>query len=210
MALLWIHIDDGALTLSLDKLLEKISEKFSKALKIKWDQRINGLVGLPIESTVDGFNTTAESTAESPLPPNCNLISGPSRTMDIPYLKRIGILLYITQGSYPDITFGVSYLVQFLLGTDNSHWAALKHLIAYPCYMLTTGILINRQNVSEGIKCYVDAKWAGEGECSSHGFLLLQKTNFLAIKAESHGCLFNMSGKIHGTLVCIKRMPVDF
>ncbi|MBW0506564.1 hypothetical protein O181_046279 [Austropuccinia psidii MF-1] len=101
---------------------------------------------------------------------NCQLVSNSSlSTMDKPYLKRIGILLYIAQASRPDIAYAVNYLARFSLGTDQSHWTALEHLIAYLRGTKDMGILINKNNKSRNFECFVDANWGGEGNRSTHG-----------------------------------------
>ncbi|MBW0536231.1 hypothetical protein O181_075946 [Austropuccinia psidii MF-1] len=54
-AILWVHIDNGALTASSPGLLDEISRQLSKYLKIKWDKTISGLVGISITENDKGF-----------------------------------------------------------------------------------------------------------------------------------------------------------
>ncbi|MBW0524975.1 hypothetical protein O181_064690 [Austropuccinia psidii MF-1] len=143
-ALLWIHVDDGPLTASSDKLLSHLMLQLDSKLNFKWDDDISSLVGITISSVNGGYllsqpdlitkvvgMSTTLTTATSPLPHNCNLVSNTGSTMDIEYLRRIGVLLYISQVSRPDITFAVNYLARFSMGTDVSHWHALEHLLSY-------------------------------------------------------------------------------
>ncbi|MBW0499298.1 hypothetical protein O181_039013 [Austropuccinia psidii MF-1] len=110
-AMLWIHVDDGALA------------------------EISGLVGLSIKQNDTGFNINQTAlvdkltnllasriTANSPLPQSCNLLLSPSKEMDKEYLKRIGMLLYIAEGTRPDISYAVKYLDRFSMGTASAHW----------------------------------------------------------------------------------------
>ncbi|MBW0467334.1 hypothetical protein O181_007049 [Austropuccinia psidii MF-1] len=83
--------------------------------------------------------------------------------MDILYLQCIGILLYIAQGSRPDITYAINYLAQFALGTTLAHWEALDHLIVYLRMTVTTGILIKDSGSNSAFECYVDANWVAKG-----------------------------------------------
>ncbi|MBW0494812.1 hypothetical protein O181_034527 [Austropuccinia psidii MF-1] len=53
-AILWIHVDDGVLTASTKKILNEISDELDKALKVKWDTSISGLVGISITQTTNG------------------------------------------------------------------------------------------------------------------------------------------------------------
>ncbi|MBW0526707.1 hypothetical protein O181_066422 [Austropuccinia psidii MF-1] len=163
-ALLLIHVDDGVLTSSSDSLLKTILQRMSLILNIKWDRRISGLVGLTVEATatslcisqpnlIEKLTSLSSSNimAKSLLPPNFTLFLGKLKLLDIPYLKIIGILLYISQGSCPDITFAVNYLAQFLLETDKCHWEALEHLIAYLQHTPTCSIFINQKDIKKGI-----------------------------------------------------------
>ncbi|MBW0502546.1 hypothetical protein O181_042261 [Austropuccinia psidii MF-1] len=162
-AILWIHVDDGALTASSTDLLDKITHQLSLSLKIKWDVKLNGLVGISIKETKEGFKfyqpdlidkltnlSPSKITAKTPLPPNCQLDSNFSvGIMDKPYLKRISILLYIAQACRPDISFAPIYV----------------------------GILIRKLNTSSEIKCFVDANWGGKGNRSTHGYIILHGIN---------------------------------
>ncbi|MBW0536436.1 hypothetical protein O181_076151, partial [Austropuccinia psidii MF-1] len=205
-ALLWIHVDDGALTASLPQLLEEIVKAISRRLKIKWDKKVTILVGLNIHQSAEGIRITQSDliqklitlcprniTAKSPLPLNCKLESGPSKEMDIPYLQRIGMLLHIAQGSRPDITFAVNYLARFLLGTTEDHWKALEHLIAYLRMTDTTGVMIRDSGSTSAFECYVDANWGGEGNRSTHGFLLLHNNNPISWQSKRQATIASLT-----------------
>ncbi|MBW0573649.1 hypothetical protein O181_113364 [Austropuccinia psidii MF-1] len=189
-AILWILVDDGAITASSDKLMLELMESLNSKLKIKWDIVISGLVGIAIEKVNEGFKfyqpelidklihlTESNVATKSPLPIGCKLESNASREMDKPYLQRIGILLYIPQASHLDISYAVNYLARFSMGTDRSHWLALEHLIWYIRGTRRMGILIANGNKSSEMKCYVDADWGGEGDCSTHGYLVMHGKN---------------------------------
>ncbi|MBW0526386.1 hypothetical protein O181_066101, partial [Austropuccinia psidii MF-1] len=116
--MLWIHVDNGALAGSSASVIDFISSKLDQHLQIKWDKEISHLVGLSIKQTNTSFNINQTAfidklttlleiriTASSPLPQNCNLLSNPSKEMDKEYLKRSGMLLYIAQGTRPDISY---------------------------------------------------------------------------------------------------------
>ncbi|MBW0538417.1 hypothetical protein O181_078132 [Austropuccinia psidii MF-1] len=189
-AILWIHVDDGAITASSNELMLELMESLNSKLKIKWDIVISGLVGITIEKVNEGFKfyqpelidklvrlTESNVTTKSPLPIGCKLESNASREMDKPYLQRIGILLYIAQASRPDISHAVNYLARFSMGTDRSHWLALEHLISYVRGTRRMGILIANDNKSSEMRCYVDANWGGEGDRSTHGYLVMHGRN---------------------------------
>ncbi|MBW0572720.1 hypothetical protein O181_112435 [Austropuccinia psidii MF-1] len=118
-AILWIHVDDGPLTASSGSLICWISQRLEQHIKIKWDKEIKGLVGISIKAKKEGFKLYQPDLITKLI----NLTQ--------PYLKRIGILLYIAQASRPDISYAVNYLARFSLHTTELHWEALNHLIAY-------------------------------------------------------------------------------
>ncbi|MBW0565341.1 hypothetical protein O181_105056 [Austropuccinia psidii MF-1] len=185
-AILWVHVDDGALTALSDSLMNNLVEQLNSYLKIKWNDNINCLVGISIGHTEKGYKfwqpdlidklknlVPSKIVAKTPLPANCQLESYRSKNgMDKSYLKRIGILLYIAQASRPYIAYAVNYLAFFSLKTDQSHWHALDHLIAYLRGMRNMGILTANSNSSSEMRCFVDASWGGEGNQSIHGYII--------------------------------------
>ncbi|MBW0536506.1 hypothetical protein O181_076221 [Austropuccinia psidii MF-1] len=192
-ALLWVHIDDGALTASLNTLMTYLMSELDKKLKIKWDQEITKIVGLTIEKKANGYKfhqkelvkkltllNPSNITALSPLPHNCRLESEKATQMDKEYLKRIGILLYIAQGSRPDIAYAVNYLARFLMCATTTHWNALEHFMAYLRRIKDLGIVISSDKTKNKLTCYVDANWGGEGNRSTHGYLLMHGKNPIA------------------------------
>ncbi|MBW0538227.1 hypothetical protein O181_077942 [Austropuccinia psidii MF-1] len=144
VSILWIHVDNRAITESSKELMERITHEINKKLQLKWDEKISSLVGISIEKVLQGYNFSqtdlidklsglnpSNVTSKSPLPTDCKLESSPALIMDKPYLERIGMLLYIAQASRPDIAYAINYLVRFSMNTNTSHWEALEHLIAY-------------------------------------------------------------------------------
>ncbi|MBW0463383.1 hypothetical protein O181_003098 [Austropuccinia psidii MF-1] len=101
-----------------------------------------------------------------------------------PYLKRIGILLYISQACFPDVSFAVNYLARYSLNTDQSIWDALEHLIAYIRGTKDMGILISKSNQSFEMKCFVDANWGEEGNRSTHGYIIIHGINPVGWKSK--------------------------
>ncbi|MBW0551216.1 hypothetical protein O181_090931 [Austropuccinia psidii MF-1] len=120
-------------------------------------------------------------TANSALPANCKLESNFSlKKMDKPYLKQIGMLLYIAQALRPDIAYAVNYLALFSLKTNQHHWNALENLIAYFRGTTYDGILIRKNQDSQQMKCYIDANWGGEASRLTHGYVILHGKNPIA------------------------------
>ncbi|MBW0575876.1 hypothetical protein O181_115591 [Austropuccinia psidii MF-1] len=190
--MLWIHVDDGALAASSTDLMRFISSKLNEALQIKWDESINGLVGISITEATVGFKfhqpdlvskllevDARHITAQSPLSAKCALETSKGGSMDKEYLRKIGMLLYIAQDSRPDKSYAVNYLARFSLGLTVAHWDALRHLIGYLCFTSDRGIIISR-TPGTSIHRYVDANWGGEANRSMNGYILFHGDNLVA------------------------------
>ncbi|PLW53210.1 hypothetical protein PCANC_09768 [Puccinia coronata f. sp. avenae] len=145
IAFLWIHVDDGLLIGSSDGLMGKLKVVLSKLVTVKWDKELASLVGIRIRQIPEGYTlqqpaliskllTMDDSSATSNVPlADTTLVSNPLTTPDRNYLLIIGVLLYLAQGTRPDISFATHYLARFSLNPDNSHWTAVKKLVAYVC-----------------------------------------------------------------------------
>ena len=81
------------------------------------------------------------------------------------------MLLYLAQGTRPDIAYATHYLARFLLNPDDSHWDALQQLVAY-C-RTTAQFKLTVEPVDSGgvLRTYVEASWMGEGARSHHGYI---------------------------------------
>ncbi|KAI7961043.1 hypothetical protein MJO28_001532 [Puccinia striiformis f. sp. tritici] len=188
VAFLWIHVDDGMLTASSPQLLLRLQDRLSSLLDLKWDKVLASIIGIRVRETAGGFFLDqpmlidkllsldpSNITTRTPLA-SSDLTSNPAVKMDIPYLSRIGSLLYLSQGTRPDITYAVNFLARFSMNPDDSHWKALNHLISYIRYSsrLSLPIIANQATPRDDcITTFVDANWGGEAGRSVHGFFTL-------------------------------------
>ncbi|KAI7934875.1 hypothetical protein MJO29_016138 [Puccinia striiformis f. sp. tritici] len=184
MAFLWVHVDDGLFTASSTRLMNLLKSKLNSVLDLKWDDKLSSIVGLRVKEVDGGFAldqpmlidkiinmNPSNIKSRTPLP-SSDLVSNPSKEMDLDYMSRVGCLLYLSMGSRPDITFSVNFLARFSMAPDSSHWAALEHLISYLRYSarLTLPIVASDQS-QDDITTFVNANWGGEGARSVHGFI---------------------------------------
>ena len=79
---------------------------------------------------------------------------------DVPYRRAIGLLMYASTGTRPDIAFPVSTLSQFMSNPGRPHWEALKRVFRYlnttKDYKLTYG------QTNDGLNVYSDSDWASQ------------------------------------------------
>jgi hypothetical protein len=171
------------LVTSLDRLRDTLKEGLLAALTIKWDQVLQSMVGIQIWKTTNGYCLQQPSLIRRLLEMDGSVItlavplldssleSNVSVSPDVRYLSYIGLLLYVAQGTHPDIAYATHYLAQFLLNPDESHWAALRRLVAYVQTTDHFELKVEPEDSTESLKTYVDASWMGEGARSHHGYL---------------------------------------
>lgn len=93
---------------------------------------------------------------------------------NIPYQEIIGCLLYLSQGTRPDITYTVNSLSRYNNQPTNEHWMALKRVMRYLKATMSMK-LVYKKNVDEIISGYCDSDWASniEDRRSCTGYLFL-------------------------------------
>ena len=98
--------------------------------------------------------------------------------LNIPYRELVGTLLWIANGTRPDIAYAVTTLAKYTSNPGELHWQALLRVLGYLsttinhciCYTRNAeqvnGITVTGHargilpNISD-FKCYVDASYAG-------------------------------------------------
>lgn len=80
----------------------------------------------------------------------------------IPYQEAVGCLLYLSQGTRPDIAFAVNNVSRFNANHGKQHWMAVKRIFRY--LRGTVNKKLYYAKSSHGLIGYSDADWAGEIE----------------------------------------------
>jgi hypothetical protein len=180
---LWIHVDDGLLVASLEELMGTLKVALFGLVTVKWDKQLASLVGIKIRETQGGYQLQQPALIEKLLAmessnillavplANTLLDSNPLWEPDNLYLLYIGVLLYLAQGTRPDILFVTHYLAQFSLNPDESQWAAVCRLVAYVRATAHFQLSVEPVNQDQPLWVYVDASWMGEGARSHHGYM---------------------------------------
>jgi hypothetical protein len=181
---LGLHVDDN-LTIgnNLDECIElerKLNEKFP--LKIMGDMEHYlgttvkrdwkaGTISLGQVNYIDGLvalcNLEDAHPVLTPLPLGVKLSNEYCPELEeemenmrkVPYREVIGGLMYIANGTRPDISYATNVLAQAASNPSQVHWQAAKHLVRYlkgtRNYRLTYG-------TSSGMFAYSDASHASE------------------------------------------------
>ena len=174
-----IYVDDAGVGFSsksaLDEFLKQLRSKgfeltqegdFSEYLGIKLQKLPNG----SIEMTQKGLIAKIISaTGLSNCHPNWNPCSqlclgsdptGEAYTGPWSYASIVGMLIYLTTNTRPDISFAVSQVARFTSSPKVSHASAVKTIIRYLKRTYDKGLIV-KPDGTLNLTCYVDADFAG-------------------------------------------------
>ena len=139
---------------------------FEEFLGIKFDKRSDG----SIELTQKGLTTKILETAgmtdcsanSTPCTQLCLGSDPEGEPMDETwnYASIVGMLLYLTTNTRPDIAFAVSQVARFTRSPKKSHATAVKSILRYLKGTSERGMIL-RPTKSLELECYVDADFAG-------------------------------------------------
>ncbi|KAK9703102.1 hypothetical protein QE152_g29539 [Popillia japonica] len=80
---------------------------------------------------------------------------------NVPYQEAIGSLLFLCQGTRPDITYATCMLSRYSKNPERRHWAAVKRIFRY--LRGTTNLKLEfRKDKEQFLEAYSDADWANE------------------------------------------------
>ena len=84
-------------------------------------------------------------------------------TIDVPYVKAIGLLMYAALRTRPDIAFTVQHLSQFTMSYSQEHWTAIKNALQYLKGMWDNGIIF-RQEAGLHLEVFVDSDYTNRAD----------------------------------------------
>lgn len=159
--------------------------KYCVGLRITRDRK-NGQLFLDQERHILDlllkFNMADCKPISTPMDPNQRLTkdmspktSAEKEEMEkIPYQEAVGRLLYISQGTRPDIAYAVNTVSKFNSSHGKAHWTAVKRIIRY-LKGTSNAKLCYSQNGCSVVHGYSDADWASDVDerrsCSGYVFL---------------------------------------
>lgn len=138
-------------------------------LKLSRD-RANGLIYLNQQRHVMDllirFGMVDCNTAETPMDSNQKLTKDMSpktsseieEMVGVPYQELVGGLLYISQGTRPDITYAVNTVSKFNNNPGKAHWIAAKRILRYLKRTMDAKLTFS-VNGNNNILGYCDADW---------------------------------------------------
>jgi hypothetical protein len=86
---------------------------------------------------------------------------GESLDEDVPYGELVGLLLYLTTNTRPDLAFTMGVLSRSVSALRESHWGAANRVLRYLAGTVNLGIRYDAQK-QEVPHVYSDADYAGD------------------------------------------------
>ena len=129
-----------------------------------------------------GANFTPDSPSVSP-----NLLSLSEKTI---YQEMIGSLMYLSTMMWPDITYAVSTLSQYLDSPHTTHLDAVKQIFKYLAgtkhlHLVLGGHCLDAGEKTTGVLGFSDADWASHLHCHSiSGFAFFIGTGVVSWSAK--------------------------
>jgi hypothetical protein len=178
--LMVLYVDDAGIAAPSKDIIDK----FVKDLKdLNFDLDIeddfNSYLGIGIEEFPDGsrhmtqkglirkiLNTTKMTNCNPNWFPASQVALGsdpdgePYDQEMFSYSSVVGMLLYLSNNTRPDITFAVSQVARFTHSPKKTHAAAVKSIIRYLARTQDKGIIVQPDG-SYNLRCWVDADFSG-------------------------------------------------
>ncbi|KAI5708540.1 hypothetical protein M8J77_024816 [Diaphorina citri] len=118
-----------------------------------------------VEELLERFNMKDCNGVKTPMDPNQVFTpdmccQSEAEKLDVPYQEAIGSLLYLSQGTRPDITYAVSFLSRFNHNYGQAHWNAVKRIFRY--LQQTKHYKLTYKKSDRALYGYSDADWASD------------------------------------------------
>lgn len=173
------HVDDLGLQVPrkeiVDQLIASLENKgfaltlegsFAEYLGIQYEQLSNDQISMSqtglIQKIVDAAGMNDCNPNKTPATREClgSDPDGPPMEESWNYRSIVGMLLYLSTNSRPDISFAVSQVARFSHNPKQSHASAVKTIVRYLSGTKDKGTIYKRpENLT--LDCYVDADFAG-------------------------------------------------
>jgi len=146
---------------------------------------------------MEGCNTKATPASITPIGTDAD---GEAFKEKWKYSSVIGMLLYLSSNSRPDIQFAVHQCARFTHNPRNSHAQAVKRIIKYLAGTQDKGLTFKPDKKMK-LDCYVDADFAGlwNYEDDQDPVCVKSRTGYVFTLG---GCPLTWSSKLQGLVAC--------
>jgi len=201
-----LYVDDLTLACNSRPALDTLKAQFSQRFKMHDLGPASHILGFEItrdrpnrrlwigqqlhaEAMLSRFGMEDSSPVVTPMDASVTLTreQAPSTPEDvaymatIPYLEALGSLMYLSQGTRPDISFAVGALSRFSSNPGCLHWLALQRVFRYVCGTVDYRIMYAPDSLSftsAPLTIFTDADWGGNKDThkSTSGYVVCMGT----------------------------------
>jgi Reverse transcriptase (RNA-dependent DNA polymerase) len=177
--MLVVYVDDVGIAAkdkaTIDSFLDELTSlqyeftrevAFNEFLGMKFDHQPDGSINMTQRGLIDKIisSTGMEDSNPNWVPAAPTALSkdldGPTMTESWNYKSVVGMLLYLSTNSRPDIAYAVSQIARFGQDPRQSHAVAVKTLVRYLKRTREQGTIVKPFKTFE-LRVYVDADFAG-------------------------------------------------
>ena len=110
---------------------------------------------------------------------------------DTLYKSAVGMLLYLSGWTRPDITFAVSSVARFCSKPTKQHWVAVKRILRYLKGTVNHGLMYSKQDDNKTMLGYSVSDWAGDlnDRKSTSDYLLMMSEAPVSWKSKKQTCV---------------------
>ena len=126
------------------------------------DMEVCELDNLHTENVLQKFGRENAKAIDTPVDPATKLVRAKEESESVDqqlYQSAVGSLLYLPNGTRPDITYAVSSVSRYCSKPTKQHWNAVQRIVRYLRDTLDFGLLYKRDGSADCIG-YSDADWA--------------------------------------------------
>ena len=178
--LLVLYVDDAGIAAPTRKHIDDfVQELRDLDFDLDIEDDFNSYLGIGIEPFPDGSRHMTQSglikkILKTTQLENCKPNNTPARPLalgsdpdgelfdehDFSYASVVGMLLYLSNNTRPDITFAVSQVARFTSSPKLSHAKAIKHIVRYLAGTIHKGLIV-KPDGTFNIRTWVDADFSG-------------------------------------------------
>lgn len=120
-----------------------------------------------VDEILQKFDMLDCKTSKTPSDPSIKLSITMIRedndiTGRVPYQELVGTLLYLSQGTRPDIAFAVSDVSRFNSKHSDEHWNAVLRIVRYLKATKSLRLCYKKENNGNELHAYSDADWGSD------------------------------------------------
>jgi hypothetical protein len=217
-----IYVDDFLIFYKDRKCLENLQNILTNTFKMKDIGDAKGCIGIRINRNDEKIELDQQIYVEEILKrfgmTDCKPVKNPACTSihltkemdgddesdkDVPYQEAVGSLLFLSQGTRPDIAQAVNEVSRYNSYHTKSHWAAVKRIFRY--LRGTSGTKLTYTASSSGdFVGYSDSDWGGDRDSrkSTQGYVFKMANGAISWKSSKQNTIALSSTEAEYMALC--------